>query len=1170
MLFSILWIILGIVLVGFLVVHFKYPEKKSEIEKKLGEWLQFIFPIDWDTSLEDMEKNHLKALMDMPTISKMLLLRAYRKLSSNGLGIYELASGRKGIGFEIECPTYLTDDVTSQVRRAFLDIGIEDLVVQVVTYASDNVDDFIKRAKKTSQLEDINIDNPRELEIIGTEMLEKINTWSKKSMHRDGYAIFKSRNFINMIIVIFPSHIKDRKIASVANEVKGKLEMAGLSPIYLSAKRVIEVYSEILKEGGIKGIDYDPFIEMNVQLTRGAKIRISQDNGIVRIGDGTYAKVFSTRQFPKHTNSMNVANAFFSIEGGLENPLPSKFLITTTIHIENQEVLKENILKKARMNIMHGGDSEKMKKSTIVADTIRESEMIVNMIERENEKPYNGMWTLTIFENSIEELENRTGKIKSAFEKIDTGGWYIEEEKFGGIANLCMLYSLPFQFDLQAKQHLNRYNLLFSSNIQAILPLMGAFKGFAKPVIKFFGRTGQCVGIDLWSSATNYNCCIVGNSGTGKSFLSNTIQASNLMAGVRTFIVDKGNSYLGFCSAIGGEYITFGADVATGEEKKVCLNFFTNVGTIKMSESEFLEGKLFFGKVNLNISEIVDENGKVEIISKEEMEQITSVVSIMAGIKNTHEEQQKHLMMILENAVNIAFFRKGRQAGMKEVLKAIEEQKKLFDEYGEKDFSDELVRIIEGLGNYGQEGGRYFEYFNGAYNLDSTKDFIVLECDDLISKGQEIYNVVIMSAIIRNSQEMFADKEGLTKRIIVVDEATPLLRDVRIAKFLDDLVRRVRKHNGSVMIITQKIDDFNANDFARGVWSNSDHKFCLQMDSAEVERAFSGDGLLMGMNDFIKRQMKTIRNNKPHYSEVLYFYGNSAFPLQLKVSGVGYAMFTSDAKDKGKMKEFKKKYSLSLEEARLMFGYTMDGLSEEKAFQKIKNSGNKENGTIYWLNNIRNALKKHSFAGTFDVFIDREKNPLFIRSEALIVLEGGDEYKVTDFEDIASENGYIPSIFEEFLNFILSKNIKNTALKIPKALIGEGIVSTIKEKRNKRFSYSLCISYQDCKNKNVRDLAIKFSKKAQEEGFGVILEEIDFFNADLELINQIKPTYMLPIGSMNNDMKKEKIFIEMFENEILFANRNTQNMQDFERQEKMGYRAFCGNYVDRVLSEEGA
>ena len=80
--------------------------------------------------------------------------------------------------------------------------------------------------------------------------------------------------------------------------------------------------------------------------------------------------------------------------------------------------------------------------------------------------------------------------------------------------------------------------------------------------------------LDLFSSASNYNCAVFAQSGSGKSFLTSDMITGYLSEGAQVFVIDIGRSYEKLCGLMGGEFVVF------DEKSGISLNPFSRVTDI--------------------------------------------------------------------------------------------------------------------------------------------------------------------------------------------------------------------------------------------------------------------------------------------------------------------------------------------------------------------------------------------------------------------------------------------------------------------------------------------------------------------------------------------------------------------------------------------------------------
>ncbi len=1111
-----------IVAIVALFFYVKQPKRLQKIMPYLKQFWDWLLPDEWHEQQGGLTKSVIKALNDTSTLSKMILLHSYEQ-KSDDFGIYNLCTGRRAIGFKITPPPHVGDSTIKLIKSAFKTIDVKNVAVQISTYASDNISEYLEAIEANTQ-EDINVLNASSLKMMRDDRIQKMKKWAKSSMLDNG-ADFRARNLISFMTVIFPKDTSIAKIRSIYGQIQGVL--TDLSPEPLSPKLVVSLYGEIFKED-FKLKDYDPHQRMNVQLVKGARVRVNNENSIIHIGEKTYAKVLTTDKFPKHTTPLDVQNAFFDLEGEFQNPLPCRFLTTLTVHIDDPDRLKEKILKRARANVsaekkIPDGTYALMPK---IKKTMQESHNIIQYIDEDKEPIYEGMYSLTIFENSPEKLDNAIGRIKTKFASIDFGGWEIAQEDYGIVALQVLLWSMPFQFDLETKNYLNRYNLMFSSNISAIVPLIGSFKGIGAPILRFLGRSGQVVGLDLWASDSNYNACIIGPSGTGKSFLSNSIQASNAQAGVRSMIFDIGKSYKPLCDEIGGEFIHFSKENSDGSANAKCLNFFTNIVTEKVHIEGF-EGQSIQAIYEVFPLAELAVNGYVEMIEEDAFSSMVIIVGAMCGrdlsMKDdvAKESSEAQMAALIEGAIQVAFYRRGRDAGMRDVGEAL----KGFAKEAEVRRHDKIVDLIQdmilALEPYITEGGKFYTYYNGAYNINVKNDFCVIELEELAPKGV-LYFIVFMSMLERAAQEMFLDSANNGKgqrKSVIIDEAAPVLANFMFAKYLDDFARRVRKYNGSLTVITQNPADFLHNVNSKAVWVNTTHKFILELNASKVEQNFSENGLFFGYGDFRKKQMTSVKNRAPHYSEVMYIYNDKVSEvLLLKATPQEAAMFTTNPKDKNLKLEFQKEFGLTPQEATKMLGFHKEGLDKATMLARLK-EGDRSSTVKYWMEKIRNAINQDLVEPQSQMIVDDTGIPAFYEVHLYIRDAKTNElYGFKDFGEVALEQDMMPLLarkcIQKALDFYSKKNFVFSMNVMIEEISHEHLKNLISILGDYAHNVILEIPASAFESKEDKEHSVQFCNKAREAGFMIAIDHLNFDNFTPGLVKAIEPTVLKIDGEL--------------------------------------------------------
>lgn len=433
-------------------------------------------------------------------------------------------------------------------------------------------------------------------------------------------------------------------------------------------------------------------------------------------------------------------------------------------------------------------------------------------------------------------------------------GWNVVPVSF--IEFPVFLSCMPMQFDNDmygVMDKLSLIRLMPQWNIVNLLPIIGEWAGNSLgDGMMLIGRRGQTMNLDIFKSEGNYNVAIAADSGAGKSFFMNDMIISYLGVGAKIFVIDVGRSYLKLCEVLGGQFISFGNDV-----KNVCLNPFSG---ILGGDEEDLED-------NLNMIKDI----------------VCQAISPKIALSNLE-------VTYVGIAVRDAFYSKGVDACFDDVCT-------LLLNHSEKLVSNLGVQLTP----YSKDGV-YSRFFNGPANVTFNNQFIVLELEELNMKPQ-LRSVVLALLMLRISQEMYLSSKSLHK-ICAIDEAWDLLKAGSSTQaFIETGYRRARKYNGSFITITQRIQDYYANEGATACLTNSGWQFMLKQQPESIDQL--KDDSKLSLDDWQMKLIKSIKTRKGQYSEIFVKSQGIATPTRLMVDPYSALVYTTDPKDFQMVEDFK-------------------------------------------------------------------------------------------------------------------------------------------------------------------------------------------------------------------------------------------------------------------------
>lgn len=338
----------------------------------------------------------------------------------------------------------------------------------------------------------------------------------------------------------------------------------------------------------------------------------------------------------------------------------------------------------------------------------------------------------------------------------------------------------------------------------------------ATPIlIDFFDRTKLISG----------NTTVFGMSGSGKSFLLSLITMRSALRGVRTTIIDPEGEFIHLTKALGGSVIK----IAPGSDQ--FINPF-------------------------DIEEELDEKTGVEVVKlKEKIADIINLVAIMNG----------GLDNVQRSVVAEALAETYADFGINEDPSSLYEEISYFDEKTQtlvhgmqkkrmptfSDFHDKLAEKVEGEDDQRltslvkaltvfKKGGIY-DLFDQetSEDLRNFKNAPIVTFD--VSQLEEnVLRPIGMYVALSWTWEKFGKKNPDIKKRIVVDEAWMLLNknmagNEFTAQFLENVSRRARKRNSSLLVASQSFREFADSSHGQAVLTNSYVNIFLQQKSTDID-----------------------------------------------------------------------------------------------------------------------------------------------------------------------------------------------------------------------------------------------------------------------------------------------------------------------------------------------
>ncbi len=333
----------------------------------------------------------------------------------------------------------------------------------------------------------------------------------------------------------------------------------------------------------------------------------------------------------------------------------------------------------------------------------------------------------------------------------------------------------------------------------------------------------------------NANSVVLGKSGVGKSFLVKLEAMRSLMFDTEVFIIDPEGEYKDITNILNGEYIEFSYNAP------IKINPFDLSGVVSQTENE------------LGLK-------------------ILSLHSLMRVIMGQLDEEED---AILDKALVATYKQKGitpdPQTQTKEPPLMEDLYKTLLG--AETPAAQKLANRLEKFVK-----GSLAGIFNQQSNFNLKNPLTIFCVKDLETELRPIAMFIILDFIWTRV------KKQLKKRILIVDEAWYLMKQLDSAAFLYGIAKRARKYYLGLTTITQDVEDFLSTEQGKAIITNSSIQVLLKQSPAAIDKLAEVFYLSGGEKHFLL---------SCDVGEGLFFAGSSHVALRVVASPEEYELVTS-------------------------------------------------------------------------------------------------------------------------------------------------------------------------------------------------------------------------------------------------------------------------------------
>jgi len=407
---------------------------------------------------------------------------------------------------------------------------------------------------------------------------------------------------------------------------------------------------------------------------------------------------------------------------------------------------------------------------------LRDVESLRDSLTQGTEKFFQFALYVTLYANSLEELDSISDKVESLF-----GSKLVMSKRVLFQAEQGYNSTVPFGIDeLDTTFNMN------SSPIASSFPFISSDVTSDEGILYGINRHNNSLILFDRFSLQNANFVVFATSGAGKSYAVKLEILRSLMLGTDVIVIDPEMEYKYLSDAVGGTYIS----ISLNSESKI--NPFDlprpvgaeNTADIIRSAVITLKGliRLMFGALSPQEDSIIDR-ALIETYAKKDITPDSDLLTVEPPLMSDFEE-------VLSGMV------------------------------GAEDLVERLKKYTEGT---------FSGLFNSPTNVEMKNQLVVFSVRDLEDELRPIGISVVVSYIWN------VVRSQMKKRILVIDEAWWLLQNEDSAKFIYALVKRCRKYYLGVTTITQDVNDFLRSAYGQAIVTNSAIQLLLKQSPASID-----------------------------------------------------------------------------------------------------------------------------------------------------------------------------------------------------------------------------------------------------------------------------------------------------------------------------------------------
>ncbi|AEM79755.1 VirB4 family type IV secretion system protein [Thermoanaerobacter wiegelii] len=451
-----------------------------------------------------------------------------------------------------------------------------------------------------------------------------------------------------------------------------------------------------------------------------------------------------------------------------------------------------------------GGNALSMQRTE---QALKDAEELMRKIDQEQQQVFYVTVVLMVLASDQQELDRRTRQVEASLAASGMRGRILIFRQEEGLKAAGPFSLLPDEVKEAGARNMP------AETAAASFPFTASGINDGSGVVLGKDKDGGLVLVDIWKRGgdrTNSNWTILAKPGAGKSFTAKMLLLREYMQGSRIIIIDPEREYKDMCNKLGGVWIN-----CTGGEGKI------NPLQVRLrpieEEDEEKQNITFQSPLALHVQTLRTFFSLYlrDLTDTEKAALEDALVEVYKEAGITWDTDPKDIPNEKWPTVRVLY---------KHLVKKAEENP---ETYGR--LSVLLKRAAEGADSY---------LWAGPTAVEADSDFIVFDVHDLQNAEDQVKRAQYFNVLSFAWNILERDKRERT--VLVVDEAWMLVdpQTPQAIAFLRDTSKRIRKYNGSLVVISQNIIDFLAPEvqrYGQALLDNPTYKLLLAQGEKDLE-----------------------------------------------------------------------------------------------------------------------------------------------------------------------------------------------------------------------------------------------------------------------------------------------------------------------------------------------